>query len=124
MTFKHVAHAITFGACLVTFVACSGDEGTDSTGQPVAFPTVPACDLTYANLPSMPAVSFSKDVMPIFGLSCTANSCHNADDRKGGVYLGPRCKYDAAVPWTCAYPAVVDPADGSGPLDPYAGDHP
>jgi hypothetical protein len=119
MTFKHVAHALIFGGCLSTFIACSGEEGDGNKNQPAGvFPTVAACDLTFANLPSMPAVSFSKDVMPIFGLSCAANSCHNTEDRKAGIYLGPKCSYDAAAPpWMCTYPAAAD-GMGAGPLTP------
>jgi hypothetical protein len=54
-----------------------------------------------------PTVSFKNDIMPIFGLSCTASDCHKDPDRKAGLYLGVRCKYDPATK-VCSFPAVPD----------------
>lgn len=47
-----------------------------------------------------PAVSFSKDVLPIFGSTCALPSCHGSTGAANGVYLGgsdPAKVYQALV---------------------------
>jgi len=65
------------------------------------------CD-TVADVPreSTP-VSFRRDVMPIFGLSCTGTMCHNEADHVANLYLGPRCKFDVSTK-LCTFPDVED----------------
>lgn len=69
--------AVAFAAAAIA--GCSGDEKkacSDDT-PPSSFD------------PSSPAVSFSKDVMPIFATSCAFSSCHGSlSGDTNGVYLG------------------------------------
>jgi len=58
----------------------------ESVGDPCSPPQVDA---------SGPAVSLRVDVMPVLGLACANGPCHGGSAPAAGLYLGPRCRYDA-----------------------------
>lgn len=74
--------AFPFAAIAIAAAAlggCSGDEKRTCNDYtpPASFD------------PSSPAVSFSKDVMPVFSTSCAFSSCHGSlSGDANGVYLG------------------------------------
>ena len=71
-------------ACVLlvaTLTACPGESGNGSSCDDYAPPA--GFDAT------TPAVSFSKDVMPIFGRSCAFSTCHGSTiGTANGVFLG------------------------------------
>ena len=60
-----------------------------------------------ATVAGRPPVSFTNDILPIFGLSCVAADCHGADASKAGLYLGNKCAYDGNAKWKCTFPTVA-----------------
>jgi hypothetical protein len=66
------------GALALNLFGCnSTDQSTDSG----------AC-LDIPSLPTTPEISFRNDLMPIFGLSCIASSCHDQSAKKANLILG------------------------------------
>lgn len=66
---------------LTALTACPGESGNGSSCDDYAPPA--GFDAT------TPAVSFSKDVMPIFGQSCAFSTCHGSTvGTANGVFLG------------------------------------
>ena len=63
--------------------------------------------------PNGKAASLRADVMPIFGLSCVASGCHGSQDKKAGLYLGPKCDYDLTSK-TCVFPTAPNPDTTKG----------
>jgi len=95
------------GAFTLSLFGCSQGE--------VADPAAGCLDISA--LPSTPEVSFRNDLMPIFGLSCIASSCHDQSAKKANLILGDpsacgpmgtNC-YDAAAKWS--YTFQTNPAD-------------
>ena len=85
--------------------AGGGGAGAMGTGGGTGGGAPATCDVDFTDLASAPAVSFRNDVMPIFGLSCTASTqCHGstAIRPKAGLFLGPTCQYDTTT-MTCPY---------------------
>jgi hypothetical protein len=87
-----------FGA--VTFGCSSTDQTQDGPG--------PCVDLN--QLPTTPTISFKNDLMPIFGLSCIASSCHDTSAHKADLILGdpsacgkPTC-FDGSAKWKYTFP--------------------
>jgi hypothetical protein len=78
--------------------------------------TTDACGLDFATLPANAPASLKDDLLPIFGLSCGGDSCHSAPTKKAGLYLGPKCDFDATVKWSCKFPAAPNPDTGSAPV--------
>jgi hypothetical protein len=77
--------------------------------------------IDFTSYASAPAVSFTTDLLPMFGQSCVASDCHNSHDMKAGLDLGNKCDYDANAKWKCTFPATpTDPNDltKSAPDDP------
>jgi hypothetical protein len=73
------------------------------------------CDnIDFAAYKTAAPVSFAKDVMPLFGNTCIASTCHNPHDHNANLNLGPHCKYDSATK-VCTYPAD---AAAAAALDP------
>jgi hypothetical protein len=122
--------SMSFRKALVIFLglgtACaaagcsSSSPGTDGSGGSTGGGGAPSCDgIDFAAYSTPPIPSFKTDIMPIFGLSCTASDCHNSHDKKAGLDLGWKCDYMAATK-TCVFPAMVDPntmsANPSKPL--------
>jgi hypothetical protein len=63
----------------LSLTACPKDDPADSCNDytpPASFD------------PQTPAVSFSKDVQPIFKLSCAFTNCHGLQASSNGVFLG------------------------------------
>ncbi|HVU04306.1 MAG TPA: hypothetical protein VHE30_21255 [Polyangiaceae bacterium] len=87
-------------------------SGRDTCGDVGCQPT--ACNTDYAAIARSggATVSFRRDVMPFFGMSCVASSCHNQTDRVAGLDLGVRCKYDPPTKG-CVFPDAVDPTSTS-----------
>jgi hypothetical protein len=60
-------------------------------------------------------VSFEHDLMPIFGLSCIASSCHDSTARKADLVLGDPSAwgppgtscYDPTAKWKYSFPAPI-----------------
>lgn len=78
--------------------------------------------IDYASYMGGTVPSFKTDIMPIFGLSCTASDCHNSHDKKAGLDLGWKCVYSATTK-TCDFPAMVDPnTTSSNPPKPLTPD--
>jgi hypothetical protein len=77
---------------------------------------VPSC-VDFSTLPATPVVSFKDDVMPIFGLSCIASSCHDSFAHKADLVLGDfsACGpvgtvcYDPNAKWKFVYKAGLSP---------------
>lgn len=111
--------ACTVGACS----SASTDGNPGGTGGAGGDTATANCDsIDYASFSGGTVPSFQKDIMPIFGLSCTASDCHNSHDKKAGLDLGWRCNYVAATK-TCEYPAAVDPnTTSSNPPKPLTPD--
>jgi hypothetical protein len=69
-----------------------------------------AC-LDIPSLPSTPAISFRGDLMPIFGLSCIASSCHDQTKHAANLVLGDPSAcgpvgtscYDQAAKWSYTF---------------------
>jgi hypothetical protein len=64
--------------------------------------------------PNAAQVSFTNDILPMFGLSCVTSDCHNSADSqpRAGLPLGHKCAYDMAAKWKCTFPAApADPND-------------
>ena len=59
---------------------CDGEEP-----PPVPEPAV--CSGDYSQLPAA-EVSLERDLMPMFGASCTFSSCHDRSSKKAGLFLG------------------------------------
>lgn len=69
------------GALALGLVGCPADDGNGSSCSDYSPPA--GFDAT------QPAVSFSKDVMPIFGQSCAFSTCHGSTvGNANGVFLG------------------------------------
>jgi hypothetical protein len=92
-----------------------GTSGLTGTGGGTG--TSSCNNIDYASYATASPVSFQKDVMPIFGMSCTTSSCHNNHDKNAKLDLGTRCQYDVATK-LCTYPAAIDP--NSQQTVPYA----
>ena len=77
--------SLLVGDCTLALVAaltgCPADDGNGSSCDDYSPPA--GFDAT------QPAVSFSKDVMPIFGQSCAFSTCHGSTvGSANGVFLG------------------------------------
>lgn len=95
-----------------TPAAASGGATDAGRGmsEPVTATDAAGCNTNYSRYDrdSGQEVSLRNDVMPVFGLSCTASDCHNPHDRKAALNLGWRCVYDAAKR-ACIFPVAEDP---------------
>lgn len=97
------------GAFALSLFGCSNNNGD------VPPPAAECVD--YSNLPQA-AVSFTNDVLPMFGLSCIASSCHDQSSHKADLVLGDPSAcgpmgtvcYDPAAKWKYTYKAGVTPA--------------
>jgi hypothetical protein len=80
------------------------------------------CDISFQDLDPTP-VSFTTDVMPIFGFGCALSDCHNSNDAapRAGLQAGPKCRFDPNA-GQCGYPATAppngDPITSPQPLTP------
>lgn len=83
-----------------------GGGGTSGTGGSGGG-TPAGCNLDFTRLTSHATVSLTNDVMPIFGLSCVASSCHDKDSPIASLYLGPHCTPNVTTK-VCEY-ATTDP---------------
>jgi hypothetical protein len=68
--------------CLAAAVSACSSSGDDARAACTAYEVPASFD------PAQPAVSFSKDVAPIFASSCALPSCHGSRGLSNGVYLG------------------------------------
>lgn len=115
---RHRASELVLGLALAWgAVACSSDAKTIPGGAGGASGAASCDAIDYASYKTGATPSFRTDIMPIFGLSCTASSCHNTQIKKAGLDLGVRCKYDLTT-LKCVFPDAVDPMDQSA--DPYS----
>jgi hypothetical protein len=81
---------------------CSSDKAGADNGNP---PPTECVDIS--QLPTTPTISFRTDLMPIFGLSCIASSCHDPSAHKADLILGDPAAcgpqgtscYDPAAKW-------------------------
>jgi hypothetical protein len=67
--------------------------------------------------PNAAQVSFTTDLLPMFGLSCVTSDCHNSADNapRAMLKLGHKCAYDMNAKWKCTFPAApADPNDLAG----------
>ena len=76
-----LAFVAVSGVLVLSLAGCPGDDGNGSScadySPPAGFDA------------AQPAVSFSKDVMPIFTQSCAFSTCHGSTVGKAnGVFLG------------------------------------
>jgi hypothetical protein len=71
-----------------------------------------------ATVAGRPPVSFTNDLLPMFGLSCVTSDCHGSDAMKAGLYLGHKCGYDPNAKWKCTFPATAQGDFGPAPDDP------
>lgn len=88
----------------VNLLGCSSSSGDGSPG------TTGGC-VDLSQLPTTPTISFVGDLMPIFGLSCIASSCHDTGAHKADLILGdpsacgkPSC-YDPTAKWKYSFPS-------------------
>lgn len=101
-----------------TLLICAGALAFSLAGcsQGDVAPPAEGC-VDYANLPTSPPVSFQQDLMPIFGLSCIASSCHDPSAKKAGLILGDPAAcgppgtscYNPAAKWKYQFPGPLDP---------------
>ena len=68
----------SIGVCAIAITGCPKDEEAESCSDYVPPPSFDAQN---------PQVSFSKDVMPIFKLSCSFTNCHGLQGSSNGVFL-------------------------------------
>ena len=92
------------GVLVLSLVGCPGDDGNGDScsdySPPASFDA------------AQPAVSFAKDVMPIFGQSCAFSTCHGSTvGNANGVFLGK----DAPR----VYAAIVGPKGDEHPTMPF-----
>jgi len=92
-------------------LACSSSDNSD--GGP---PSQGCGDLSAVPAPAAP-ISFKNDLMPIFGLSCIASSCHDKNAAKAGLVLGdltactnPMGCFDSSAKWGYTFSGPLDPA--------------
>jgi hypothetical protein len=100
-----IACACSLLALAAALPACGSKANTNTgTGQNNL-----TCDTTYSHLDPTP-VSFTNDVMPIFGFSCHFSDCHNSNDTqpRAALQLGPDCQFDLNT-GACTYPTTSDP---------------
>jgi len=83
-----------------------GAAGTSNGGT-----TADCTNIDFASYATAPKVSLRNDVLPIFGLGCTASDCHRPTDHRAGLVLGYKCAPDATAKWTCTFPTAPT-ADG------------
>ena len=92
----------------------TGTAGTTSTGTGGPGTTCATTNLMGYTPNAMP-ISFTTDILPMFGLSCVTSDCHNSSDGmnvRAGLQLGHKCAYDATAKWKCTFPAApADPTD-------------
>lgn len=94
--------------------SCVAAKCVDESGNMGVTP--PGC-ADFSGLPTTPPVSFEHDLMPIFGLSCIASSCHDRSAKKAGLVLGDPSAcgppgtscYDPAAKWKYKFPGPIDP---------------
>jgi hypothetical protein len=93
----------------------AGGRSSFGNGGSTGGGAVPGC-VDFSTLPTAP-ISFRRDVMPIFGLSCIASSCHDSNARKADLVLGDPSAcgpagtvcYDPTARWYYTYRAGVPP---------------
>jgi hypothetical protein len=114
------AGGTTMAAAGATGVAGTGTAGTTgAAGATTAGGPGTTCATTnlmgYMNNPAMP-ISFTTDILPMFGLSCVTSDCHNSNETapRAGLQLGYKCAYDATAKWKCTFPTAV-PSDPTQP---------
>lgn len=130
MSFKNVS-LISFAVASLLFTSACAKKatGTGGSGGSGTGPTINCMDPDYSDLASTDPVSFTNDVMPIFGLSCgTASDCHNYYDAsrdatgaivagstpgfRAGLALGPKCQVTGSgATLECAFPATAPAPD-------------
>jgi hypothetical protein len=78
---RHLLGLVTGALIAATFASCSPDHSSSSSCNDYS----PPADFNA----STPSISFSKNVVPIFGLSCAFSTCHGATTgNPNGVFLG------------------------------------
>ena len=80
---------ICAGLGSLSLAGCSSDKSGNGDGSQ---PPTECVDLS--QLPTTPTISFQNDLMPIFGLSCIASSCHDPSAHKANLSLGDRSGYE------------------------------
>ncbi|HEX4340182.1 MAG TPA: hypothetical protein VH062_29945 [Polyangiaceae bacterium] len=93
----------------------AGGTAPAAGGAAGGAPSADCTTIDYSTYAAMPAVSFQKDLLPMFGQSCVQSDCHGIADHKAGLNLGHKCDYDANnLPWKCTFPAApTDPNDST-----------
>ena len=102
---------------LVSAAALFGCSSSDNPNGDTGAPPNQGCgDLSMLPAPAAP-ISFTNDLMPIFGLSCIQSSCHNESTKKAGLILGdpkacanPMGCYDSTAKWQYKFTGTLDPA--------------
>src|ERR1041384_731852 len=102
-----------------TLLFCAGALAFNLAGcsQGDVAPPAAGC-VDFSNLPTSPPVSLQQDLLPIFGLSCIASSCHDTSAKEAGLVLGdPRACgppgsncFDPTAKWKYKFPGPIDPA--------------
>ncbi|HEX4478309.1 MAG TPA: hypothetical protein VH142_24675 [Polyangiaceae bacterium] len=129
MSFKNVS-LISFAVAslLVTSGCAKKASSTGGSGGSGPTPTINCANPDYSDLANTDPVSFTNDVMPIFGLSCTASDCHNYYDAsrdatgaivagttpgfRAGLPLSPKCAVTGSgATLECAFPATAPDPD-------------
>lgn len=99
----------------------AANDGGDSGGKRV-------CNMDFTRLKGADPVSFKDDVIPIFVHSCTQSSCHDAEQPKGAMFLGPSTSYNLETMALELAPGEPTPEQlskvysGAGGCDPDARD--
>jgi hypothetical protein len=99
--------------------------GTSAAGAGAGAAGAATADCSTVNfasyVPNAAAVSFTTDLLPMFGQACTASDCHNQHDHNAMLNLGNKCDFDPNAKWKCTFPTMSsDPSDftKSAPDDP------
>jgi len=90
--------------------------GAASRGPVLDAAPQPGC-LDLSAVGGTPVISFKDDLMPIFGLSCVASSCHDMAARKADLVLGDPSAcgpsvscYDPTAKWLYRFPGPIPDA--------------
>ncbi|HVW30733.1 MAG TPA: hypothetical protein VHC69_35495 [Polyangiaceae bacterium] len=108
-----VATAGTTGAAGTTGTAGTTGAAGAGTGGPG---TTCADTNLMGYTPNAMPISFTTDILPMFGLSCVTSDCHNSNEQapRAGLQLGHKCAYDATAKWKCTFPTTA-PSDPTQP---------
>jgi hypothetical protein len=98
------------GAAFVLTVSCLpllGCASSDPAKEGSAGGDCKAID--YAAYEKGDHFSLETDLIPIFGLHCSAGACHSATGKKAGLILGQKGNFDATAKWKYSFPSETDP---------------